>query len=319
MHNNTEQIKQVLQAVEELGKEAAALKLGIQSETITRYQREARSRGIESPGQVRLPKILVYDLENAPTEAAVWGMFKQYIRKEQIISEWYMLSWAAKWLFDTEIVSDVITPDESVKNDDKRIMESLWNLIDEADIIVGHNILGFDIQKMNTRFVVNGMNPPSSVQAIDTLLQARKNFAFSRNDLDYLCGQFQLSERKADNGGMNRWLRCIKGEPDALIEMETYNRQDIAASEELYLAMRAWMKAHPNLALYMDQKADACHRCGSINLDWLKNPDGTSKCYNTNVNAYPEYRCNQCGGNGRSRFSSLSKEDRKFITSPVAR
>jgi len=319
MHNNIEKITRVLELSEKLGREAAAIRLGIQEETIDRYHREAKAKGIEITEHKPLPKILVYDVENAPTEAAVWGMFKQFIRKEQIVSEWYMLSWAAKWLFEPEIFSDVITPHESIKNDDKRIMQSLWTMIDQADIIVGHNILGFDIQKMNTRMVVNGLMPPSSVQAIDTLLQARKNFAFSRNDLDYLCGQFGLSERKADNGGMDRWLRCIKGDPDALLEMEKYNRQDIAASEELYLAMMPWMKAHPNLALYMDQKADACHRCGSIDLDWLKREDGTSKCYVTNVNRYPEYRCNKCGGNGRSRFSEMSKEQRKVITSPVAR
>ena len=319
MHNDIKKITQVLKLVEDIGKDAAAVRLGIQSDTIGRYHREAKAKGIEVVEYKPLPRILVFDLENAPTEAAVWGMFKQFIRKEQIVSEWYMLSWSAKWLFDSEVHSDVLTPDESIKNDDKRLMESLWTMIDQADIIVGHNILGFDIQKMNTRFVVNGMMPPSSVQAIDTLYQARRNFAFSRNDLDYLCKQFKLSNRKSDSGGMERWLKCIKGDPEALLEMEKYNRQDIAASEELYLAMMPWMKSHPNLALYMSNKADACHRCGSIDLDWLKLPDGSSKCYFTNVNKYPEYRCNHCGGNGRSRFSSMSKEERKFITSPVAR
>lgn len=246
-------------------------------------------------------------------------MFKQFIRKEQIVDEWYMLSWSAKWLFETGIVSDVLTPEEAIDGNDKRIMESLWDLIDQADILVGHNIQGFDIQKMNSRFVVNGMMPPSSCQYIDTLYQSRRNFAFSRNDLDYLCGQFKLGERKADNGGMSRWMKCMLGDPESLTEMEKYNRQDISASEELYLAMLPWMKGHPNLALYMENKADACHRCGSIDLDWLKLPSGEPKCYVTNVNMYPEYRCNKCHGTGRSRFSSMKKEDRKFITSPVAR
>lgn len=321
MHTITdERLQHMVDVCDEFGVEAAIRKLGKKEDTMRRYLGEAKSRGIEpATKHGHLPRILVFDLENAPTEAAVWGMFKQFIRKEQIVSEWYMLSWSAKWLFEPEIYSDVLTPDESIQNADKRIMESLWTMIDQADILIGHNILGFDIQKMNTRFVVNGIMPPSSVQAIDTLLQARKNFAFSRNDLDYLCLQFGLSERKAHSGGMERWLRCIKGDADALKEMEKYNRQDIAASEELYLAMLPWMKSHPNLALYMDQETDACHRCGSIDLDWLKKPNGKPKCYVTNVNQYPEYRCNKCDGNGRSRFSEMSKEDRRHITSPVAR
>ena len=118
---------------------------------------------------------------------------------------------------------------------------------------------------------------------------------------------------------MNRWLKCIKGDPEALLEMEKYNRQDIAASEELYLAMMPWMKSHPNLALYMKNKSDACYKCGSMDIEWLTNNDGSDKLYYTNVNKYSVYRCNHCKSIGRSRFSAMAKDERKFITSPVAR
>jgi hypothetical protein len=265
-----------------------------------------------------MPHILVFDVENSPTMAAVWGMFKQYIRKEQVSSGWYMLSWAAKWLYGTEIMSDVLTPEESKKNDDTRLMESLWELFHAADIIIGHNIIQFDVRKANTRFVQAGLPPPSTYQMIDTLSHARNNFAFSRNDLDYLCEKFEVPNRKADNGGMERWMKCMQGDPDALLEMEEYNRQDIFASEDLYYAMRPWIKSHPNLGLYMDDAgADRCYKCGSIDLEWLKYPNGEDKLFRTGVNAYPEYRCSHCKSIGRSRFSAYDKGERKHITSKI--
>ena len=35
-------------------------------------------------------------------------------------------------------MGDVLTPEEIVKEDDCRIVKSLWNLINEADIVVAH-------------------------------------------------------------------------------------------------------------------------------------------------------------------------------------
>lgn len=319
MRVTNERIQHVLSVCEEYGNEKAISMLDVSEDTIRRYRHEAKERGLSIKRErVKLPKILIFDLENAPTKAAVWGMWKQNINLAAITEEWYMLSWSAKWLFDTETFSDVLTPEESIAGDDKRIMESLWAFIDDADILIGHNINGFDVQKMNTRFVVNGIMPPSPYQTIDTLYAARKNFAFTSNKLDYLCKQFGVAQ-KADNGGIGRWIGCCDGNPEDLLEMEKYNRQDIVASEELYMAMRPYIKAHPNIALYMDQDHDACYKCGSTNIKWLFDDAGNPKYYYTNVNKYPVYRCNECHSPGRSRFSGMSKDQRKAITSPIAR
>ena len=38
------------------------------------------------------------------------------------------------------------------KTDDKALMRKLWDLMDEADIVIGHNCDSFDIKKINSRF-----------------------------------------------------------------------------------------------------------------------------------------------------------------------
>jgi len=261
----------------------------------------------------KAPNIFIFDVENAPTKGAIWGIWKQIINPEQILDEWYMLSWAGKWLFETEIYSDVLKPNEATKGDDSRIMNSLWKFVDAADILIGHNIDQFDILKMNTKFILHDMAPPTPYQTVDTLKIARSNFAFSSNKLDYLCRQFGIP-RKVDAGGMKTWIGCMEGDKEALDTMIWYNEHDVKITEELYMKLRPYSKSHPNLALYMDAKKERCHRCGSEKIKWLKN-----KFYYTTVNKYSIYRCYDCHGMGRSRFGAMSTEDRKNINSPIAR
>ena len=327
MSNSTdERLQRLVDAYNKLGDEIkVAQQQNIKPSSVERMLRKAKERGIVSGGEVKektvkLPRVLVFDVENAPSFAAVWRMWKQNINNEQITEEWYMLSWSAKWLMEPEVYSDVLTSDEAKEGKDKRIMQSLWEFVDHADILVGHNINQFDILKMNTRFIVNGIKPPSSYQTIDTLVAARKNLSFTSNKLDYLCAQFGVT-RKADNGGMARWIGCTQGDPVCLKDMEKYNRQDIIATEELYLAMRPYIKNHPNIGLYLDSDQDTCYKCGSPNIEWLYDEVGDPKYYYTNTNRYHIYRCKEetCQSIGRSRYSAMTKEQRKNITSPVAR
>lgn len=325
MDVSNERLQEIVNALDELKDELkVAQQQRIKPSSVERMLREARERGIVSNGEEveppKLPRIFVVDVENAPSMAAVWRMWKQNINNDQITEEWYMLSWSGKWLMDTEIYSDVLTSEEAKEGKDKRIMKSLWQFVDHADILVGHNLDRFDVLKMNTRFIINGLMPPSSYQTIDTLVAAKKNFSFTSNKLDYLCKQFGVS-RKADNGTIKRWIGCTQGDPVCLKDMDAYNQQDIMATEELYLAMRPYIKNHPNIGLYLDNKTESCYKCGSPNIEWLYDESGDPKCYYTGVNKYHIYRCREdnCKSIGRSRFSAISKEQKKNITSPVAR
>ena len=147
--------------------------------------RKIESMGWSRPTDVTdtglLPKILIFDIETTPMPVWVWDFGKQYVPHTNIVKDksgnqkfWYVLSWAAKWLYDENILSDVLTPEGAVARDDKRILDSVWKLIDEADIVIAHNGDRFDIRKLNARFILNDMNPPSPYKSIDTLKIARR-------------------------------------------------------------------------------------------------------------------------------------------------
>jgi hypothetical protein len=259
----------------------------------------------ELKGTSKLPKILILDIETAPMEVYVFALKdNNYISPANGNKDFFIISWSAKWLFYPDTMSDVVTPDESLARDDNRIMKSLWNLVNQADIIVAHNGRGFDFKKMNSRFILNGFPPPSSYETVDTLQVARSIFGFSSNALTYLNLILGL-DIKSETGGMSLWIRCVNGDQSALLKMQGYNRNDVDILEELYIVLRPWIKSHPNCGLYMEISEPVCRNCGSTKLTVV----GTKY---TPVGIYESTRC-ECGAVGRLRTNILPKEKREKL------
>ena len=83
--------------------------------------------------------------------------------------------------------------------------------------------------------------------------------------------------------------------------MRVYNVQDTVALEEVYLKLRPYIKAHPNVSLYSDINEKQCCNCGSTNIDEIED-----KLYYTSTGAYRMYRC-KCGAISRGRKTILQK------------
>jgi len=242
----------------------------------------------------KFPKILILDIETAPLKVAVFGLWKQKINYYQMLTDWYMLSWSAKWLGSTEIMGEVLTPTETLWEDDSRIVNDLWALMDSADLIIAHNGDGFDIPMINVRFLKHGLNPPSPFQSIDTYRFSRKSFRLSSHKLDAIAKFFGIEGK--NNTEFELWKKCLDGDPESLEYMLTYNKQDVNLLEEVYIKMRPWIKPHPNVGLYMDSNEPVCHTCGSKEVEMVEN-----KYYYTMAGKYPVHRCNNCGSLSRGR------------------
>lgn len=257
----------------------------------------------------KFPKILIFDIETSPMSAYIWGRWKQNVSLDQTISEWFMLSWSAKWLNNPNVMSDVLTPEEVLKENDSRITHSMWQLFNEADIVIAHNGQKFDTPRLNSRFILNGLIPPTPYRQIDTLVVAKKEFGFSSNKLDALAGYFEI-EHKSDTD-FNLWKRCLEGEQEALDYMEAYNIKDVEILEKVYLKLRPWIKNHPNISLYLENEDETCPHCGSMNV-----ADTGTYSY-TNVSKFSNVRCLDCGGMARRRTSDYPKEKRKSLVVSV--
>ena len=230
------------------------------------------------------PKILLFDVETSFYHFVGWGTYKQYIQHYQITEHQYIISWAAKWLYDDNVQSDVVTSEESKNRDDKRILKSIWKLLDEADIVIGHNGDRFDIRKLRWRFISEDMQPPSPFRIIDTLKIARREFFAPSYKQDFLTKYFHLQNKLETN--FQLWKDCEAGIPEKLEEMVKYNRHDVMGLEELYLKIRPYIHNHPNLGVLMDK--DVCPTCGADDIV------ETNSEYITSANRFLVYRCNSC-------------------------
>ncbi len=254
------------------------------------------------------PKILIVDIETAPIKASVWDLFDQNIGLNQIIEDWHLLSWAAKWHGDAP--NKVMYQDQSKikdKTNDKKMLEGIWKLLDEADIVLGQNSKRFDVKKLNARFALHGMKPPSSFNQIDTLQLARKHFAFTSNKLEYLAYNLNVKYKKLDHKkypGHSMWNECLAGNQDAWKEMKKYNIHDVLATEELYDILVVW-DTRTNLDAYTEDLGHTC-TCG--------NKTFRNKGYKyLSSGKYHRYQCLKCGKESRGQENLLSKEKRKSM------
>lgn len=252
-----------------------------------------------------MAKILTLDIETSPIMGKVWSLWKQNVSLDQIEEDWYIMSFAAKWLG-----TDYVMYKDCRRSigDDKKLLASLWELLDAADIVIAHNGDKFDIPKINARFILNGFEPPSPYKTIDTVKVAKKTFNFTSNKLAYLTDNL-CSQKKLDHAkfaGWKLWNECMEGNHEAWDEMEEYNRMDVVSLEELYLKLLPWISNHPNTNVYDDDDTTCCPKCGSDEL--------TKRGFQyTNKGQYQRYRCNSCGGWSSSTYTMNTVEKRKSL------
>jgi DNA polymerase elongation subunit (family B) len=291
-----------------------ARKLGCSKRTVRRHagpyaERLQKFFGI-TPEDLKKEgaKILLFDIETSPMEVFVWQLKQNgWISPESVIKDWSILTWSAKWLFDDTVYNARVNAQDAQNRNDASIMQELWNLLDEAHIIIAHNGARFDVRRMNARFALNGYNPPLPYRVVDTLRVARQRFDFSSYKLDYINQLFGLEQK--GHPGYGLWKRSVQGTEDAeeaLHEMSTYCDNDVRILEELYVQIRPWIKGHPNLGLYIDTDGESCTNCGNTALDWRGK-------YYTPAGRYLAFRCKSCGAVGRSRTTDIDKEERQRI------
>ena len=285
------------------GTDAAVKHFNISHDTIRRYRDLLK----ETAEPQRAANILLFDIETAPMEVYVWGLYLQRINHDNVIMDWFVLSWSAKWLYSSEILSDVLTPEEALEGDDSRICQGIWDLFESADIVVAHNARRFDIRKLNSRWILHGLMPPSPYQVIDTLKESQKMAAHSSHRLDYL-GKILYNKGKLETD-YSLWKKCKAGDQESLDYMVKYNREDVVLLEEVYLSIRGWIKSHPNVGLYLDTLESVCASCGSTEIHEVGD-------YVTPAGAYT---CSRCGALSRRRLTNIPVNKRRGLTISVAR
>lgn len=265
--------------------------------------------GGEQASISHIPRVLILDVETAPILAGIWSLWNSYAGLNQIHNDWFILSAAAKWLgappeemFYKDMRGKVKT------EDDTEILDMLWKLLDEADVVLTQNGIHFDIPKIKARMVLKGYKPFSPVKHIDTLQIAKKEFKFTSNKLAYMTDKLCTIYKKLDHGkfaGYELWAEMMKDNEEAWLECQEYNSYDVLSLEELYSKLAPWDSRHVNFNLFTEDTENVC-RCGSHAVK----EDGFAY---TGVSKFQQYRCLDCGATTRGRVNLFSKEKRASL------
>jgi uncharacterized protein YprB with RNaseH-like and TPR domain len=216
--------------------------------------------------------------------------------------ESFILCWSASWLGSDKILSGRLTPAEAVGQEDIRIVEDLADLIREADVLVAHNIDGFDLPRLNSRLLLNGLEPIGPKRTIDTLKLARKHLALAYNKLDYLAEKlFGDHKLKTD---FQLWKDCYYGNEKALAKMLRYNRKDVVLLKAVYDFLLPYVQGTPKLATPEYDGQHACPHCGALGDKLTKRG-----FYHTNVSSFQQYHCSNCGKYSRDRKAVKARFD----------
>ena len=251
-------------------------------------------------------KVLLIDIETAPIKAYVWGLWENNVSLNMIESDWHLLSWSAKWL--GEAPSKTMYMDQrNAKNieDDSKILKGMWDLLNEADVVISQNGRKFDHKKLNARFILQGMKPPSPYQTIDTLVLAKKHFAFTSNKLEYMSSKLCTKYKKlkhAKFSGFELWDQCMKGNLAAWNEMKKYNMYDVLALEELYTKLQPWDNT-VNFDVF--DETTLKNTCGCGKPKWTKDGFKFSKS-----GKFQRYHCMNCGSytSGKTNLLTPAKK-----------
>jgi DNA polymerase elongation subunit (family B) len=226
-------------------------------------------------------RILILDIETTPSLGWVWSLWKQNISLKQVEAVGEMTCMAYKWYGEKKVHFTAEWIDGR-----QGMLDIIWDLLDEADIIVTYNGKRFDAPAINREFWHADMLPPSPYQHIDLFQIARSKFRFLSNKLDFVAQDGNLGG-KLDTGGFDLWLGVMRGETKAQNLMRKYNRRDVTVTEDLYVKMLPWIHNHPHVGL-IDGDPGACPNCGGHNFQ--------SRGYrHTRLGSYKRYRCNACG------------------------
>src|SRR3990167_3846213 len=232
-------------------------------------------------------RIVLIDIENMAHLIWAWEIYDT--NAIEVERAGHLLSMAYKYLGEKSTHVIALCDYKGYKpgsDDDSKLCEDIWKVLDGADVIIGHNAQRFDIKKINYRFMLHGMEPTSLYKIVDTLTSLKKVAKAPSHKLDAIGKDMKIG-RKIEHEGWALWKKCHLGDPEAWAKMKRYNKQDVELLERWYLKLRPWITTHPNLNLILGGFTN-CPRCHSEHIE-------KAGYKYTAVSIFQTYRCLNCG------------------------
>jgi uncharacterized protein YprB with RNaseH-like and TPR domain len=254
----------------------------------------------------REPRILTFDIETKPLKVYTFGLFDQNIGLNQIIEDWSVMAWAAKWKHKDDIIYQDLSSHTDYTNDEILIY-GIWELLNECDVVITQNGMRFDVPKLNAKFTKYKLGPPKPYRHIDTY-RIKKKLGLTSKKLAYSTEYFNERIKKLEHSkfpGFSLWSECLKGNMEAWKEMKEYNIHDVLALEELYFDTLIQWDDTINFGVYSGVP-NCCPNCGNTELE--------EKDYVfTKTGMFASFQCQKCKRFCSSKENLLLKSARKSL------
>jgi len=185
-------------------------------------------------------------------------------------------------------------------NDDKEVVKAIYEVLKDADGIIGHNSKRFDLKFINSRLVYHGLTPLPKIAHIDTCSVAKAKLFLFNNRLNTVAEHLGC-DLKMQNGGWSLWEKVMVRNKTAQATMTKYCKQDVEVTEQVFIKLRPLISGMPNYNLFSGTDSPVCPNCGSSRI--VK--DGT-RVLPTKIEQ--RYKCNDCGTrHGITKIKKLAK------------
>lgn len=237
-------------------------------------------------------RVLIYDLETSRVLADIWGTGKQFVSHDSLHEQPRIITAAWKWLGEdkvyTESWEDIKAEnthdyDTGGWGDDKKLVERMVKVYNEADLVIGQNSDKFDNKILAHRSMVHGLEPLNRyIKSLDLYKSSRKFFRTPSYSMDYTCKVLKVTKKRSHEG-ISMWRNAqYHKDPEvrrkAVESMEKYNIGDILSTEAMYFRMLPYIDFKFHVGSFYGNEKWSCPNCGSRDIERLKyttTPAGT--------------------------------------------
>jgi DNA polymerase elongation subunit (family B) len=189
-------------------------------------------------------------------------MYNNYLNPDTILKDWNIYCISYTWLDDPKKRVYNICVDPSAPDDDEHVVKEFYKVLEQADMICGHNIKKFDLKMFKTRAIFHKLPPLPEFKIFDTLTSARKTFRFTSNKLSYLAQFLGVAEK----GKSPDWRLVRSGDVREIKRMVKYCDQDVKTGVAIHDELAPWDKSYPNRNELVGEARQGCPNCGGTHF-----------------------------------------------------
>ena len=167
---------------------------------------------------------------------------------------------------------------------DKALIEFFIPILQQADLVTGHNSDQFDIKVFNTRLLYHGFPKVPIHKSFDTKKISKGNFHLPSNKLDDIA-HFLGIKGKLSHTGKDMWLGCESGKDRDWRLMKRYCKQDVYVEDEVAKKLVPFMRPSNDFLNGADCANPLCASSNTKKAKLRKVKNGFRR----------QYQCNDCG------------------------